>query len=111
MAKRSKKDSFRVRQLVRQIIKQVCDEFDVTPQELLQNEPGRDHLLCFMAIYLARELGRLSWSALAEIFQQKSARATLRFYGRFKKYLKFIPGLSEKCQELKEKITRKAGGF
>ena len=84
---------------MRRIVRQVCDEFDVTPREIFQNSRGKENLLHLVVIFLAGELGGLSFGA--ELGPRR----------RFRKYLKFIPSLSEKCEELKEKIIKKADGL
>jgi hypothetical protein len=76
----------------------VCEEFNVTSEELFQKARGKDNLLHLMVIFLARELGA------------GPVRAPRGSYGRFKKYLKLIPGLSRKCEELKAKIIKKVDG-
>jgi hypothetical protein len=111
MAKPGKTNPARDREWVRQIIRQVCDEFNVTSRELLQGGRGKENLLRLMAIYLARELGGVSWRHVADLFEKGSVRSARDSHGRFRKYLKFIPGLSQKCEELKEKIIRKVDGL
>ena len=99
MPKPAKANPVRDRKLKRQIVRQVCDEFNVTPRELSQRRRGKENLLRLMVIFLARELSG------------KSAKRASASYNRFRKYLKFVPGLSEKCEELKQKIIRKVDGF
>ena len=98
MPGRQKLDPVRDRKLIQRIVRQVCHEFGVTPQEIFQKSRGKENLLNLMIIFLAGELGGFAPSV------ELNARR------RFKKYLKFIPDLSDKCEELKEKIIKKADG-
>ena len=104
MPKQRKINWIRDRRLARRVMREVCGEFKVSPQVLFQDGQGKENLLYLMAFFLAREIGRLSWQSLAVIFMEKSADDAKRSYSRFKKYLKYIPGLPEKCDELTKKI-------
>ena len=97
MPRPQKKRLVRDGELMRRVVRLICDEFHVTPREISRSGRRKENLLYLMAIFLAGELGGLSSGVPA---------GTRR---RFKKYLKFIPGLSRKYEELKKKIIKKGG--
>ena len=95
MPKPHKAKPIRDRELMRRVIRLMCDEFHVTPREISQSGRGKENLLYLMAIFLVGEFGGPSYGVSADAYRQ------------FKKYLNSIPGLSGKCEELKKKIIKK----
>ena len=109
MGKRAKLELPSDPRLLREIIRQVCAEFEAVPKDLFRGERRKENLLRSMAVFLAREMS-FSWRQIAAAFQERSIGATRSSYRRFGKYLKYIPGLSRKCEELKGKIIKKVDG-
>jgi len=100
----------RGKKIIEEVIRQICLEFAVSRAEVFQVRRGKENLLRLMAIFLATETSALPAREIAAVFQGKPA-GMASAGRRFKKYLKFIPGLSKEYKKLKKRIIKKADGF
>lgn len=99
------------KELIQEIIHEVCAEFKVAPKELFEGGQDRENLLELIVICLVRDLSGLSPRGISRELPGTSLDTIAVARSRLGKYLLFIPGLKEKYEKLSGRIIKKVGEF